>query len=69
MTATQQQAAPLTLTQLSLHQFAIDLTKPLPVGKQRIEQRQGLVITGTIMTADGDRQESVEISPLSGSDS
>ncbi|MGS0681490.1 o-succinylbenzoate synthase [Shewanella sp. 125m-7] len=69
MTATQPQAAPLILTQLSLHQFAIDLTKPLPVGKQRIEQRQGLVLTGTIMTAEGDRQESVEISPLSGSDS
>ena len=69
MTATQSPAAPVILTQLSLHQFAIDLTKSLPVGKQRIDQRQGLVLTATVDAADGQRQESVEISPLVGLDS
>ncbi|MCG9731610.1 o-succinylbenzoate synthase [Shewanella sp. Isolate13] len=64
MTATLQQATPLTLTQLSLYQFAIDLDKPLPVGKQRIEQRCGLVLVAQV----GSQQEWVEISPLSGAD-
>ena len=64
MTATLQQATPLTLTQLGLYQFAIGLDKPLPVGKQRIEQRQGLVLVAQSQS----RQEWVEISPLSGID-
>ncbi|MCK8046950.1 o-succinylbenzoate synthase [Shewanella sp. 1CM18E] len=69
MTTTQQQLTPLTLTQLSLHQFTIDLAKSLPVGKQRIEQRSGLVLTGIAIQGDNEYQASVEISPLSGVDS
>ncbi|ABZ74871.1 Mandelate racemase/muconate lactonizing protein [Shewanella halifaxensis HAW-EB4] len=64
MTATLQQAKPLTLARLGLYQFAIDLDKPLPVGKQRIEQRRGLVLVAQTQ----ERQEWVEISPLCGVD-
>ncbi|GIU29764.1 o-succinylbenzoate synthase [Shewanella schlegeliana] len=64
MTVTLQQAKPLALTQLGLYQFAIDLDKPLPVGKQRIEQRSGLVL----VAQTEERQEWVEISPLCGVD-
>ncbi|MEZ9594308.1 o-succinylbenzoate synthase [Shewanella sp. 10N.261.52.F9] len=68
MTTTQQQVTPLTLTQISLHQFTIDLDKPLPVGKQRIEQRLGLVLSAIASNSTTQQQASVEISPLSGLD-
>lgn len=64
MTTTQQQAKPLIIKQLGLYQFAIELDKPLPVGKQRIEQRQGFVLAAQTE----ERQEWVELSPLSGVD-
>lgn len=68
MTTTQQQATPFTLTHISLHQFTIDLDKPLPVRKQRIEKRSGLVLSATASNNMLQRQAYVEISPLSGLD-
>lgn len=68
MTTTQQQLTPLTLTQLSLHQFTVDLDKPLPVGKLRIEQRSGLVLSAIASNSTTQQQACVEISPLSGLD-
>ncbi|GIU40140.1 o-succinylbenzoate synthase [Shewanella sairae] len=68
MTTTQQQLTPLTLTQLSLHQFTVDLDKPLPVGKLRIAQRSGLVLSAIASNSTRQQQALVEISPLSGLD-
>ncbi|MCL1050538.1 o-succinylbenzoate synthase [Shewanella abyssi] len=58
----------MILTKLSLHQYSIDLDRLLPVGKQRIDQRHGLVLSATISLASDERTEQVEIAPLSGTD-
>lgn len=68
MTTTQQQSTPLILTQLSLHQFTINLDKPLPVGKQRIDQRHGLILSAQACQGEDHYQAHVEISPLCGLD-
>ncbi|MDF0533390.1 o-succinylbenzoate synthase [Shewanella sp. A32] len=48
----------------ALARYHIPLEAALPVGKQRIELRQGLVLKATV----GDQQHFVEIAPLSGID-
>ncbi|MCD8476323.1 MAG: o-succinylbenzoate synthase [Shewanella fodinae] len=48
----------------ALARYHIPLEAPLPVGKQRIELRQGLVLKACV----GDQQHYVEIAPLSGLD-
>jgi len=58
----------MILTKLSLHQYSIDLDRLLPVGKQRIDQRHGLVLSATMSLASDERTEQVEIAPLSGTD-
>ena len=58
----------MILSKLSLYQFSIELERLLPVGKQRIDNRSGLVLAVTAMTDSSERTEYVEISPLSGHD-
>jgi O-succinylbenzoate synthase len=58
----------MILTKLSLHQYTIDLDRLLPVGKQRIDERHGLVLCATINSGTDERTEQVEIAPLSGID-
>lgn len=48
-----------------LYQFQIDLTVPLPVAKQRIDHRIGIIVN---VTLDDDLQYFAEISPLTGID-
>ncbi|MCL1075687.1 o-succinylbenzoate synthase [Shewanella dokdonensis] len=48
----------------ALARYHIPLEAPLPVGKQRIELRQGLVLKASV----GEQQHYVEIAPLSGLD-
>lgn len=60
----------MIINSLCLHQYQIPLTRQLPVGIQRIEQRQGLVLS---LSARKDKEQDpkqvqVEISPLSGED-
>jgi len=54
----------MTLLSLSLYRYQIPLGKLLPVGNQRIETREGLVLQVSTET----QQQAVEISPLSGID-
>lgn len=54
----------MTLLILSLYRYQIPLDKLLPVGNQRIEMREGLVLRVTTET----QQQAVEIAPLSGID-
>ncbi|QYK01222.1 o-succinylbenzoate synthase [Shewanella psychrotolerans] len=54
----------MTLLTLSLYRYQIPLDKLLPVGNQRIETREGLVLQVSTET----QQQAVEISPLSGID-
>lgn len=60
----------MIIRHISLYQYDIPLTSLLPVGKQRIDHRQGLVLE--ITAADAldccQHTELVEISPLSGND-
>lgn len=58
----------MLLSKLSLYQFSIELDRLLPVGKQRIDNRSGLVLAVTAITVAGERTEYVEISPLAGID-
>lgn len=58
----------MILSKLSLYQFSIELDRLLPVGKQRIDNRSGLVLAVTATTDSSERTEYVEISPLSGHD-
>ena len=58
----------MILSKLSLYQFSIELDRLLPVGKQRIDNRSGLVLVVTATTDASERTEYVEISPLSGHD-
>ena len=58
----------MLLSKLSLYQFNIELDRLLPVGKQRIDNRSGLVLVVTATTDASERTEYVEISPLSGID-
>ncbi|MCL1042551.1 o-succinylbenzoate synthase [Shewanella marisflavi] len=59
----------MKLMHLSLYRYQIPLDKLLPVGKQRIDSRQGLVLRASAQD-DGQTLVSaeVEISPLSGQD-
>ncbi|QYJ85981.1 o-succinylbenzoate synthase [Shewanella mesophila] len=54
----------MTLLTLSLYSYQIPLDKLLPVGNQRIETREGLVLQVSTET----QRQAVEISPLSGID-
>lgn len=58
----------MILTKLSLHQYTINLDRLLAVGKQRIDERHGLVLSATVNSATDERTEQVEIAPLSGLD-
>jgi O-succinylbenzoate synthase len=56
---------PLTITSCTVYQYQIDLDPSLPVGKQRIDVRQGLVLDIQL----NNRQTAwAEIAPLSGVD-
>ncbi|MGZ9896790.1 o-succinylbenzoate synthase [Shewanella gaetbuli] len=53
------------ITAFEIHQYQIDLSTTLPVAKQRIDHRVGLIVTVTL----SDGQSSVaEVAPLSGID-
>ncbi len=54
----------MKICSLSLYRYRIELDKLLPVGKQRIDQRHGLVLHVTTETTS----QQVEIAPLSGKD-
>ncbi|GGB45111.1 o-succinylbenzoate synthase [Shewanella inventionis] len=59
----------LTISAVSLYRYHIALTPTLPVAKQRIDHRQGLVLlTSVINSNQQDQQVWVEIAPLSGID-
>jgi len=58
----------MILSKISLYQFSIKLDRVLPVGKQRINNRSGLVLAVTATTDSKQRTEYVEISPLAGHD-
>lgn len=58
----------MLLSKLSLYQFSIELDRLLPVGKQRIDNRSGLVLAATAIADNDERTEYVELSPLSGID-
>jgi O-succinylbenzoate synthase len=53
------------ITSFELYQYQIDLTTPLPVAKQRIDHRLGLIV---MVTLDDNSQAFAEISPLTGID-
>lgn len=53
---------------LSLYQYIMPLDPPLPVAKQRITERQGLVLSVTAQDHQHQTSANVEISPLSGND-
>ncbi|MBT1445223.1 o-succinylbenzoate synthase [Shewanella sp. JM162201] len=57
----------------TLHPYRIPLSRPLPVGKQRISERQGLVLVATLADTNADAsarplQAFADIAPLSGLD-
>lgn len=58
----------MLLSKLSLYQFSVELDRLLPVGKQRIDNRSGLVLAATAIADNDERTEYVEISPLTGID-
>ena len=59
----------MTLESFSLARYRIPLESALPVGKQRIELRQGLILQARIADDQGDIHEHyVEVAPLSGLD-
>ncbi|UCX03240.1 o-succinylbenzoate synthase [Shewanella glacialimarina] len=53
------------IASFELYQFQIDLTVPLPVAKQRIDHRIGIIVN---VTLDDNQQYFAEISPLAGID-
>ncbi|UJF22415.1 o-succinylbenzoate synthase [Shewanella sp. OMA3-2] len=53
------------IASFELYQFQIDLTVPLPVAKQRIDHRVGIIVN---VTLDDQQQYFAEISPLAGID-
>lgn len=58
----------MILTSLSLYQYRLPLDVLLPVGKQRIDSRAGLILQASC-SVEGKRNEAqVEIAPLSGVD-
>ncbi|QBF82730.1 o-succinylbenzoate synthase [Shewanella maritima] len=56
------------ITEFTLASYQIDLQPSLPVGKQRIDNRQGLILNLRLCDNDNEQQEFVEIAPLSGHD-
>ncbi len=59
----------MIIQSIRLHQYHIPLLRPLPVGIQRIDKREGLVLSINVQSTDGNTQSyQVEISPLSGFD-
>lgn len=58
----------MILTSLSLYQYRLPLEALLPVGKQRIDHRVGLVLQACTSADDQYQQVEVDIAPLSGID-
>lgn len=62
----------MILTSLNLYQYRLPLDVLLPVGKQRIDHRAGLVLQASVSASANvggeHRQVEVEIAPLSGID-
>lgn len=59
----------MIINHLCLHQYQIPLIRQLPVGIQRIDQRQGLVLSLSVLDNEQEAKwVQVEISPLSGED-
>ncbi|PIW62971.1 o-succinylbenzoate synthase [Shewanella sp. CG12_big_fil_rev_8_21_14_0_65_47_15] len=58
----------MILTSLNLYQYRLPLDVLLPVGKQRIDHRAGLVLQASASVEGEHRQAEVEIAPLSGID-
>ena len=58
----------MILTSLNLYQYLLPLDVLLPVGKQRIDHRAGLVLQASVRLEDEYRQVEVDIAPLSGID-
>ncbi|QQK62525.1 o-succinylbenzoate synthase (plasmid) [Shewanella sp. LC6] len=58
----------MILTSLSLYLYRLPLNRFLPVGKQRIDYRAGLVLQAKAQTEGEVREQYVEIAPLSGFD-
>lgn len=58
----------MILTSLSLYQYRLPLDVLLPVGKQRIDSRAGLILQASCSVEGKRHQAQVEIAPLSGVD-
>ncbi|MCL1120852.1 o-succinylbenzoate synthase [Shewanella seohaensis] len=58
----------MILTSLSLYLYRLPLDRFLPVGKQRIDHRTGLVLQAKAQTEGEESEQLVEIAPLSGFD-
>ena len=58
----------MILTSLNLYQYRLPLDVLLPVGKQRIDHRAGLVLQACISIEGEYRQVEVDIAPLAGVD-
>ena len=58
----------MILTSLSLYLYRLPLDRFLPVGKQRIDHRAGLVLQAKAQAEGEVREQYVEIAPLSGFD-
>ncbi|QXN24855.1 o-succinylbenzoate synthase [Shewanella putrefaciens] len=58
----------MILTSLSLYLYRLPLDRFLPVGKQRIDHRAGLVLQAKAQAEGEESEQQVEIAPLSGFD-
>ncbi|QYK09013.1 o-succinylbenzoate synthase [Shewanella mangrovisoli] len=58
----------MILTSLSLYLYRLPLDRFLPVGKQRIDHRTGLVLQAKAQAEGEESEQRVEIAPLSGFD-
>ncbi len=58
----------MILTSLSLYLYRLPLDRFLPVGKQRIDHRTGLVLQAKAQAEGEESEQLVEIAPLSGFD-
>ncbi|MDH1472231.1 o-succinylbenzoate synthase [Shewanella sp. GD03713] len=58
----------MILTSLSLYLYRLPLDRFLPVGKQRIDHRAGLVLQAKAQAEGEESEQLVEIAPLSGFD-
>ncbi|ABK50185.1 O-succinylbenzoate-CoA synthase [Shewanella sp. ANA-3] len=58
----------MILTSLSLYLYRLPLDRFLPVGKQRIDHRTGLVLQAKAQAEGEESEQQVEIAPLSGVD-